>query len=87
MTQQLPTDYFKAGESVTIQAGVNGFIVFTEEGEFIAENAQTMLGYVLAATTNHAEYVRQAQEQAARRQAQEQTEKTPAQDAPDGEAA
>jgi len=45
--------YFKTGESVTIEAGVNGFIVHTEEGPVLTTQIDQMVAAVIQATTNH----------------------------------
>lgn len=55
--------YFKSGESVSVQAGVNGFIVYAEEGEIIAVNPEQLMNIVLGTLTNHHELVK-AQEAA-----------------------
>lgn len=52
-------NYFKPGESVSVAAAVNGFIVYTEQGEFLASNPSEMLKLVLNATTNNDEFVAQ----------------------------
>ena len=53
--------YFKTGEFVSVEAGINGFIVHTDEGSFVAGSAEQMLGIVMAMTTNHAEMAKQQQ--------------------------
>ena len=45
--------YFRTGESVTIEAGVNGFIVHTEEGPVLTTQIDQMVAAVIQATTNH----------------------------------
>lgn len=76
--QQQQTGYFKPGESVTVEAGVNGFIVHTEKGVFIADSVQQMLALVLGATTNHAEIVQRQQITSALQKAQQEAETAPA---------
>ena len=71
--QQNPP-YFKSGENVTVEAGINGFIIHTEDGQLIAQNPNDLLGIVLAATTNHAAFVaRQEAEKKAQAEHREQT--------------
>jgi hypothetical protein len=54
MTGSVAADkYFKTGESVTIEAGVNGFIVHTEEGPVLTTQIDQMVAAVVQATTNH----------------------------------
>ena len=66
--------YFKSGESVSIQAGVNGFIVYAEDGELIAVNPEQLMNIVLGNLTNHHELV-------AAQEAQEAEEVEPVQEA------
>jgi len=57
-------DYMKTGESVTVEAGINGFIVHTEDGPFLANDIKVAMAVILAKLTNHAELI-QSQEDAA----------------------
>ena len=50
------TPYFKAGETVTVEAAKNGFYIYTEDGNIVAGEINGMLQAVLHALTNHEEY-------------------------------
>ena len=54
--------YFIPGTTVTVEAGINGFICHTEDGALIARSPEEMLGVVLATTTNHAQLVAERKE-------------------------
>jgi len=45
--------YFKTGESCTVEAVNNGFVVHTEDGQIICGDPQQLVAVVLKAVTNH----------------------------------
>lgn len=49
--------YFKAGATMTVEATHNGFILHTEEGTYIAQRVDEVMGTIATMLTNHTEYM------------------------------
>lgn len=57
--------YFKQGEAVTVEAVHNGFVVYTEGGNYVAGDVQQMLSHLLTSLTNHGHYAQKMQREQA----------------------
>ena len=70
MSEVATDKYFKTGESVTVEAGINGFIVHTEDGPIVTTQVDQMVAAIIQTTTNH--IALEAQQKAAAALAEEQ---------------
>ena len=75
MTESVLDKYFKTGESVTVEAGINGFIVHTEEGPVVTTQSDQMIAAIIQATTNHLAIEAKQKETAAAEEAQGDNDK------------
>lgn len=83
MTEVATDKYFKTGESVTVEAGINGFIVHTEDGPIVTMQVDQMVAAVIQTTTNH--IALEAQQKAAAALAEEEEQENVSVDAGVGE--
>lgn len=66
MTAQESISYFKSGETITIEAACNGFVIYSEQGNHVAGDVQQVIHHLLTTLTNHEYFAEKArQEQAA----------------------